>query len=101
MSEHEDGSLPDGPVELPIDGTLDLHAFPPSAVKELVNDYLAACQDRGIGEVRLIHGKGIGALKRTVHALLVRHPEVIEFHLDSELFSGSGATIVRLRRRSV
>jgi DNA-nicking Smr family endonuclease len=48
--------------------------------------------------VRIIHGKGIGVLKRTVHALLARHPAVIEFHLDSELFSGAGATLVRLRR---
>ena len=89
--------LPAEPVPLPIDGVLDLHAFRPQQIKELVLDYLAACQERGILEVRIIHGKGIGALKRTVHALLSRHPEVITFHLDHEQFSGAGATLVRLR----
>lgn len=85
------------PFELPIDGVLDLHPFSPRQVKELVTDYLAECQQRGIFVVRIIHGKGIGALQRTVHALLARHSEVIEYWLDHTLFSGTGATVVRLR----
>lgn len=95
---HPDGEA-DEPIDLPIDGVLDLHPFRPADLKELVPDYLAACQERGILLVRIIHGKGIGALKRTVHALLSRHPEVISFWVDHALFSGSGATIVRLRPR--
>ena len=85
------------PFELPLDGVLDLHGFRPPDVKEVVLEYLAGCQAHGICEVRLIHGQGIGALKRTVHALLARHPEVVEFHLDHPLFGGAGATCVRLR----
>jgi DNA-nicking Smr family endonuclease len=97
----DDGTAPEHaePVQLPIDGVLDLHPFPPGEVKELVLDYLAACRERDIHLVRIIHGKGIGALKRTVHTLLGRHPDVIEFWLDSALFSGAGATLVRLRPR--
>lgn len=95
----ESPSTPE-PVPLPIDGVLDLHSFPPRQVKSLVLDYLAACQERRIGLVRIIHGKGIGALRRTVHAALSRHPEVVEFWLDHTLFSGAGATVVRLRDRS-
>ena len=95
--EGVEGSLLPEPFELPIDGVLDLHPFSPRQVKELVTDYLAACQERGILVVRIIHGKGIGALQRTVHALLARHPEVIEYWLDHTLFSGAGATVVRLR----
>ena len=46
------------PIELPIDGTLDLHTFLPGDVKNLVPDYLAACREREIFQVRIIHGKG-------------------------------------------
>jgi len=87
----------DEPVQLPIDGVLDLHTFNPRQVKELVIDYLAACRERGIVQIRIIHGKGIGNLRRTVHSILARHPDVINFGLDHPQFSGWGATIVNLR----
>jgi len=93
-----DGQKPmDEPVELPIDGVLDLHTFQPREIKDLVPDYLAECQQRGILRVRIIHGKGIGNLRRTVHAILAKHPEVISYALASEHFGGWGATIVHLR----
>jgi len=88
----------DEPIQLPIDGVLDLHTFKPAEVKDLVLDYLAACQERGIFQVRIIHGKGIGNLRRTVHAILEKHPEVISFNLDHPQYSGWGATIVFLRK---
>ncbi len=88
-----------GPVQLPIDGVLDLHSFQPREVKDLVLDYLAACQEKGILQVRLIHGKGIGNLRRTVHALLAKHPEVVSYSLDHPQFSGWGATIVTLKAK--
>jgi len=90
----------DEPVELPIDGVLDLHAFSPRKIKDLVPDYLAACQARGILQVRIIHGKGIGNLRRTVHSLLAKHREVVSFTLDYPEFGGWGATIVSLRKPS-
>ncbi len=92
--EHSDR---DEPVEIPIDGTLDLHAFRPRDVKELVPEYLAACRDRGINDVRIIHGKGTGALLRTVHAILGRLPEVESFKPADESGGGWGATLIRLR----
>jgi DNA-nicking Smr family endonuclease len=90
----------DEPVELPIDGVLDLHTFRPQEIKDLVPDYLAACQERGIFQVRIIHGKGIGNLCRSVHAILSRHPEVTSFTLDHPQYGGWGATIVYLRQPS-
>ena len=93
-----DPELPDGPpIQLPIDGVLDLHTFRPREIKDLVPEYLQACRERGILRVRIIHGKGIGNLRRTVHALLKRDPEVISFNLAGEAFGGWGATIAHLK----
>ena len=85
------------PIQLPIDGVLDLHTFQPADIKGVVGDYLAECRSRGILHVRLIHGKGIGNLRRTVHAILSEHPDVVSFSLAGALFGGWGATIVHLR----
>lgn len=86
-----------GPVDLPIDGTLDLHTFDPRDVKRLVPDYLAACRERGILSVRIIHGKGTGALRKTVQSVLGRLPEVASFRTGAEDAGGWGATLVELR----
>ena len=73
--------------------------YKPREVKDLVLDYLEACQERGILQVRIIHGKGIGNLRRTVHSILSQHSEVVSFTLDYPQFGGWGATLVQLRPR--
>ncbi|MBN1102369.1 MAG: Smr/MutS family protein [Deltaproteobacteria bacterium] len=82
---------------LPIDGCLDLHAFRPQDAASVVEEYLWACSEKGICDVRIIHGKGKGTLRRTVHSLLSRHPLVLSFSLDPGP-SGWGTTIVGLKR---
>ena len=84
------------PLEYPIDGVLDLHVFDPREVKDLVPEYLRACREQGILRVRIIHGKGTGALRRTVHHILERLPEVIDYRLAGQDAGSWGATIVRL-----
>jgi DNA-nicking Smr family endonuclease len=86
------------PVRIPIDGVLDLHAFLPKDAASVVDEYLRVCWDTGIYEVRIIHGKGKGVLRKTIHALLENHPKVLDFRLDSGP-SSWGATLVRLRRQ--
>ena len=84
-------------VELPIDGVLDLHTFRPEEAKGLIVDYLEECRKRSILTVRIIHGKGTGTLRRTVHAVLGRLPEVASFRLASVDEGGWGATLVELK----
>lgn len=93
-----DGPPEDEPVELPINGTLDLHTFRPAEVKDLVPEWLAACQERGLTQVRVVHGKGTGALRRTVEAILARSPLVRAFRPADEAGGGWGATLVDLAR---
>jgi DNA-nicking Smr family endonuclease len=86
------------PIELPIDGVLDLHTFLPREIPDLVATWLAECHARGIFELRIIHGKGMGHLRRQVHALLARRSDVVRFGLAPEERGGWGATWVLLRR---
>ena len=84
------------PVRIPIDGVLDLHTFAPKEAASVVEEYLRACLEKGIYEIRIIHGKGRGILRRTVHARLESHPNVLSFNLDPGP-SSWGATMVYLK----
>lgn len=85
------------PVEIPVDGILDLHQFQPRDIKDLVPGYLDLCREKGILRVRIIHGKGTGALRTTVHAILSKFSGVASFTLAMENEGGWGATIVILK----
>ena len=84
-------------IEFPIDGILDLHLFAPQDASSVVKEYIWACLEKGIYEVRIIHGKGKGVLRRTVHTILEKHPHVLDFGIDPGP-AGWGATIVRLKQ---
>jgi DNA-nicking Smr family endonuclease len=84
-------------VEIPIEGTLDLHTFKPSDVKDLVPEYLRECAAKGIFRVRIVHGKGTGALARTVRSILAKIPEVASYETADPHEGAWGATIVRLK----
>lgn len=88
-----------GIIQVPIDGVLDLHNFSPKDLKYLIPDYLDECRRVNIFKVRIIHGKGIGNLRRTVHAILSRIPEVDHFKLADERSGGWGATLVELKSK--
>lgn len=83
-----------GLVVMPIEDSLDLHTFQPKEVKALLNDYLEAAREKGFREVRVIHGKGSGVLRKTVHSILSKHPLVASFRPADPASGGWGATMV-------
>jgi DNA-nicking Smr family endonuclease len=93
MAENDE---PKDPVVLPIDGVLDLHAFQPREVKDLVPEYLLECRRHGILQVRIIHGKGTGTLRRIVQNILDRHPLVLRYKTADLGGGGWGSTEVDL-----
>jgi len=90
-----DADIPDE-LELPIDGTLDLHLFSPKDLGTLIPDYLELCREKNILLVRIIHGRVSGALRKTVHSLLSRCDFAVSWHLATGDSSGAGATVVTL-----
>jgi dsDNA-specific endonuclease/ATPase MutS2 len=82
------------PVRIPIEAELDLHAFAPRDIPSVVQEYVDAAAAAGLGEVRLIHGRGRGVQRGIVQATLERHPRVTEFWDDAD--AHLGATIARL-----
>ena len=87
----------DAPVPLPITGELDLHTFRPSDLGELLPAYFAECAAKGIREVRVIHGKGTGALRKAVRSVLSDHPLVESFRDGSPAEGGNGATVAEMK----
>lgn len=84
-------------IEYPLNGELDLHTFQPKEIKGLISEYINACRERNIYQIRIIHGKGRGVLRRMVHSILKELPEVEDFWQEGS--GGSwGATIVRLKK---
>ena len=82
-------------MRIPIEDSLDLHAFAPRDIASVVDEYLTAAHEAGLAEVRLIHGRGKGVQRGVVQQALDRHPLVVEFWDAPE--SHLGATVVRLR----
>ena len=87
----------DEPVRLPVTDVLDLHSCPPRDVAGVVEAYLEEAHGLGLRALRIIHGKGIGAQRATVRAVLARTPFVAHYS-DAPLEAGGwGATVVTLR----
>jgi dsDNA-specific endonuclease/ATPase MutS2 len=88
------------PIEFKISDELDLHTFRPSELGELIPDYIGLCLQKDIFRIRIIHGKGIGTLRETVHAILRRDSRVLRFELAGQNEGGWGATIAWLTHPS-
>lgn len=92
----QDDEIPDD-VTLPIEDAIDLHAFSPRDVRDVVGSYLEAAHEAGFREVRIIHGRGIGVQRNAVRTILALDPRVAAYGDAPEEAGGWGATWVHLR----
>lgn len=82
---------------------VDLHGLNRNAAQLAVNEFLAACQDRGVRCVRIVHGKGNGSpntgpvIKALLDGWLRRRSDVIAFCSARPADGGTGAVYVLLR----
>jgi DNA mismatch repair protein MutS2 len=65
--------------------------------RDLVEQYLDDAFMAGLASVRLIHGKGTGALRKAVRSLLSDHPLVESFRDGEPSEGGAGATVAALK----
>jgi DNA-nicking Smr family endonuclease len=85
-------------VPVPIGDSFDLHSFLPRDLASVVADYFEEAKAAGFREVRLIHGKGIGARRAEVRRLLEKRDDVADYFDAPPERGGSGATVVTFRR---
>jgi len=64
---------------------------------DMVEKYLDDAFMAGLSTVRLVHGKGTGALRKTVRDLLTAHPLVDSFRDGEASEGGTGATVAALK----
>ena len=84
------GSAPSVPLQLDIRGARAEEAL--AVLDRYLNDAAVA----GVDRLRIVHGKGTGALRTAVRAALAAHPLVRAHEPAGPAEGGDGATIVRL-----
>jgi DNA-nicking Smr family endonuclease len=98
MMKNDDLDSQMEPIQIEIDGTLDLHHFSPKDLKSLLPEYVEACIEKEIYHLRIVHGKGKGQLRRSVHAILGRIRSVESYRLAGIDGGSWGATLVILKK---
>ena len=85
------------PVVVPIEDSIDLHAFSPKDIPSVVEEYINECFRNGIQEIRIVHGRGIGVQRKIVRSILEKHPAVATLQHAPPEAGGWGATLVLLK----
>ena len=65
---------------------------------DAADKFLDAAYMNNHDRVRIIHGMGMGALKRAIASLLSEHPHVAKFYPAAPSEGGNGATVAELKK---
>ena len=87
-------SVPSAPR---VAGELHLIGRTTDEARDILEKYVDDAFVSGLATIRVVHGKGTGALRRTVHDLLAGHPLVAEHRTGAPHEGGDGATVASLK----
>jgi DNA mismatch repair protein MutS2 len=65
--------------------------------RDAVDEFLDRAVMATASRVRIVHGHGMGVLRKVIQELLSHHPHVARFYAAQQQEGGAGATIVELR----
>ena len=97
------GGLPQGvtykpaPALVPVYQEINLIGQRAEEARDQVDEFLDRAVMATASRVRIVHGHGMGILRKTIQELLSRHPHVSRFYPAPQQEGGSGATIVELK----
>jgi DNA mismatch repair protein MutS2 len=78
---------------------LDMRGMRANEIESLLDRYLNDAYLSNLTEVRLVHGKGTGTLRKIVRDVLAAHPLVTSHAPGIDGEGGDGVTIAKLQRR--
>jgi DNA mismatch repair protein MutS2 len=96
-TEREEKKISRPPLDDAVSMELDLRGHRVSEVPDMLENYLQSAYRSGLPLVRIIHGKGTGALREVVRQHLHKHPLVAGHELAPPEQGGDGATVARVR----
>jgi DNA-nicking Smr family endonuclease len=94
--ENGEGGAPGDYRDIDFGYECDLHFFEPRETAAVIGEFVRQAVEKGLGTIRLVHGKGASAKKREAYGILERHPDVLGFRNDG---ANWGATVITLRRK--
>lgn len=94
---HDETPPEEDVIVLPIEDHIDLHPFAPRDIPSVVEEYVWQCNEQGLREVRIIHGRGKGVQRRIVQSALEKNPLVVSCHDAPAERGGWGATVAIIR----
>jgi DNA mismatch repair protein MutS2 len=86
-----------GPELSPVHQEINVIGQRAEEARDAVDQFLDRAVMATASRVRIVHGHGMGVLKKTIHELLGRHPHVARYFPAPQQQGGAGATIVELR----
>lgn len=97
------GKLPRGvsykpaPELAPVHQEINVIGQRAEEARDAVDEFLDRAVMATASRVRIVHGHGMGILKRMIAEMLAHHPHVAKFYQAPQQEGGAGATIVELR----